>query len=167
MKTIIIEDRGQIESIISRCTTCFVGFTDLEGNPYVIPMSFGYEAGVIYFHSGTESSIFAMLKRNPHVCVTFCPEGELVWRDEQVACSYSMRSDSVICRGTVTLVDEMEAKRHALDILMRNYTDRSFHYSDPAVRNIIVWTVNVDRMTAKSFGLRPIRKDFINNRKEG
>ncbi|MDR0940276.1 MAG: pyridoxamine 5'-phosphate oxidase family protein [Mediterranea sp.] len=161
MKTIIIEDPRQAEAIIQRCDTCFVGITDLDNNPYVIPMSFGYRDGILYFHSGMESGIFAMLERNPRVCVTFCPQGELVWRDEQVACSYSMRADSVICRGMVSLVEGLEPKRQALDILMSNYTDRTFHYSDPAVNNLKVWTVRIDRMTAKSFGLRPIRKDVI------
>ena len=44
MKTVIIENKEQVEEIISRCDICFVGITDLEGNPYVIPMNFGYQA---------------------------------------------------------------------------------------------------------------------------
>ena len=42
MKTVIIEDQQRVEEIISRCDICFVGITDQEGNPYVIPMNFGY-----------------------------------------------------------------------------------------------------------------------------
>ena len=37
MKTFIIEDKQRIESIILHCDACFVGITDLEGNPYVVP----------------------------------------------------------------------------------------------------------------------------------
>ena len=48
MKTFIIEDKQRIESIILHCDACFVGITDLEGNPYVVPMNFGYENGIIY-----------------------------------------------------------------------------------------------------------------------
>ena len=43
MKTLIIEDKQRIESIILHCDACFVGIIDLEGNPYVVPMNFGYE----------------------------------------------------------------------------------------------------------------------------
>ena len=43
MKTVIIEDKQRVEEIISRCDICFVGITDQEGNPYVIPMNFGYQ----------------------------------------------------------------------------------------------------------------------------
>ena len=42
MKTFIIEDKQRIESIILHCDACFVGITDFEGNPYVVPMKFGY-----------------------------------------------------------------------------------------------------------------------------
>ena len=43
MKTIVIEDKQRIESVILQADACFVGITDLEGNPYVVPMNFGYE----------------------------------------------------------------------------------------------------------------------------
>jgi len=39
-----------------------------------------------------------------------------------------------------------------MNILMRNYTDREFKYSTPALRNVKVWRVKVDEMTGKSFG---------------
>lgn len=71
MKTVIIENKEQVEEIISRCDICFVGITDLEGNPYVIPMNFGYQDGVIYLHSGPTGSSIDMLARNNRVCITF------------------------------------------------------------------------------------------------
>ena len=70
MKTVIIENKEQVEEIISRCDICFVGITDLEGNPYVIPMNFGYQDGVIYLHSGPTGSSIDMLARNNRVCIT-------------------------------------------------------------------------------------------------
>jgi hypothetical protein len=71
MKTFIIEDKQRIESIILHCDACFVGITDLEGNPYVVPMNFGYENGIIYLHSGPEGSKLEMLEHNNNVCITF------------------------------------------------------------------------------------------------
>ena len=61
MKTFIIEDKQRIESIILHCDVCFVGIVDMEGNPYVVPMNFGYEDGIIYLHSGPEGSKVEML----------------------------------------------------------------------------------------------------------
>ena len=47
MKTIVIEDKQRIESIILQADACFVGMVDLEGNPYVVPMNFGYENDIL------------------------------------------------------------------------------------------------------------------------
>ena len=158
MKTIVIEDKQRIESIILHCDACFVGITDLEGNPYVVPMNFGYENDTLYLHSGPEGGKIEMLQRNNNVCITFSLGHKLVYQHKQVACSYSMRSESAMCRGKVEFIEDMEEKRHALDIIMRHYTKDQFSYSDPAVRNVKVWKVPVDQMTGKVFGLRADEK---------
>ena len=141
MKTFIIEDKQRIESIILHCDVCFVGIVVMEDNPYVVPMNFGYEDGIIYLHSGPEGSKVEMLEHNNNVCITFSLGHKLVYQHEKVACSYSMRSE-----------------RGALDIIMCHYTNNEFNYSDPAVRNVKVWKVPVDRMTGKVFGLRADEK---------
>ena len=69
-----------------------------------------------------------------------------------------MRSESAMCRGKVEFVEDIEEKRGALDIIMCHYTNNEFNYSDPAVRNVKVWKVPVDRMTGKVFGLRADEK---------
>ena len=72
--------------------------------------------------------------------------------------SYSMRSESAICRGKVTFIEDMDEKRRVLDIIMRHYTDSEFNYSEPAVRNVKVWQVPIEQMTGKVFGLRANEK---------
>ena len=83
---------------------------------------------------------------------------KLVYQHEKVACSYSMRSESAMCRGQVEFIEEIDEKRRALDIIMRHYTDSEFNYSDPAVRNVKVWQVRINQMTGKVFGLRANEK---------
>lgn len=151
MKTIIIEDKQRVEEILSRCDICFVGITDLEGNPYVIPMNFGYRDGVIYLHSGPTGSSIDMLAHNSRVCITFSIDHELVFQHPKVACSYRMKAKSVICRGNVGFIEEMDDKREALNILMQHYSSREFIYSDPAVRNVKIWEVPIDNVTAKEY----------------
>lgn len=158
MKTAIIEETKRIESIILHCDACFVGITDLEGNPYVIPMNFGYKDGIIYLHSGPEGSKLEMLERNNRVCITFSVGHKLVYQHEKVACSYSMRSDSAMCRGRVEFIEDLDEKRRALNIIMSHYTDNEFGYSEPALRNVKVWQVTIEQMTGKVFGLRANEK---------
>lgn len=158
MKTIIIEDKQRIESIILHCDVCFVGITDLEGNPYVVPMNFGYENDVIYLHSNPEGGKVKLIEHNNNVCITFSLGHKLVYQHEKVACSYSMRSESAMCRGKVKFIEDMSEKRRALDVIMRQYTDNEFVYSDPAVQNVKVWQVSIEQMTGKVFGLRADEK---------
>lgn len=158
MKTCIIEEKERIETIIMNCDACFVGITDLDGNPYVVPMNFGYENGTLYLHSGPEGGKIEMLERNNHVCITFSHGHKLVYQHEKVACSYSMRSESVMCLGQVHFIEDIDEKRRALNIIMRHYSEKEFTYSDPAVRNVKVWQVPIEKMTGKVFGLRADEK---------
>lgn len=151
MKTIEIKTREGIEEILSRARICFLGVTDLQGNPYVVPMNFGYCDGIIYLHSGPENSIISMLQRSNYVCITFSVGDELVYQDKEMGCSYRMNAKSVICRGKVSFIDDMEMKRDALGIIMRHYTDYPASYSDPAVRNVKIWKVKIEKMTAREY----------------
>lgn len=158
MKTIIIEEKQRIESIILHCDVCYVGLVDLDGNPYVLPMNYGYKDSIIYLHSAPEGHKIEMLEHNNNVCITFSLGHKLVYQHEKMACSYSMRSESAMCRGKVRFIEDMEEKRQALDIIMRQYTNIDFSYSDPSVRNVKVWKVEIEQMTGKVFGLRPDEK---------
>ena len=48
MKTYSIEEKEKIERILKSEQICFVGFSDKKGIPYVLPMNYGYENGIIY-----------------------------------------------------------------------------------------------------------------------
>jgi hypothetical protein len=37
---------------------------------------------------------------------------------------------------------------------MRQYIDKEFEYSNPAINNVKIWKVNIDNITAKEFGVR-------------
>ncbi|WP_291529855.1 pyridoxamine 5'-phosphate oxidase family protein [Bacteroides sp. UBA939] len=155
MSTIAITEKAEIEAIIRKCPYCMVGITDLEGNPYVIPMNFGYQDGTVYLHLGPNGSKVKMVEHHPRVCITFCEGHELVYIHQQMACSYSMKSRSVMCRGNVRFIRDMDEKQRALNVIMKQYTNNEFKYGEPAVRNVVIWEVKVESMTCKSFGLRP------------
>ena len=104
MKTIPITDPQELEAIIAKCPYCMVGMVDADGLPYVIPMNFAYADGKVYLHSGPEGGKLDLLRRQPEVCLTFCEGHELVYMHREVACSYSMKSRSIICRGRVRFV---------------------------------------------------------------
>lgn len=152
MKTYSITDPAFMQEIIRKSSVCFVGLCDESGAPYVFPMNFGYEDGVVYLHSAREGRNIEIIKNNPRTCITFCLGAELKYQDVEVACSYRMKSESVICRGNIEFVEDLAEKERILNILMAQYTDRKFTYSEPALRNVQVWMVKVREMTGKIFG---------------
>ncbi len=152
MRTSIITDKTEMKAIINQCDICFVGIIEVDGTPYVIPMNFGYSEGDIILHSGPEGKHLRLLKQNNRVCVTFCTDTKLVYQHPDVACSYSMLSKSVVCKGSVSFIEDLDEKVKTLNSMMKKFSTRTFKYSTPALANVKVWRVTIDEMTAKAFG---------------
>lgn len=152
MKTLFIEERERIESILSRCEICYVGMAGENRIPYVIPMNFGYEDGVLYLHSGPTGRCIDLLQKQKRICVCFSTDHELVFQHPQVACSYRMKAKSIVCYGNVGFIDDVEQKRRALDLIMHHYSGRDFQYSLPALKNVLVWKIPIDELSAKEYG---------------
>lgn len=153
MITITVEERSLMEEVIRKNKVCYVGMTDVDGLPYVIPMNFGYQDDIVYLHSAQEGTSISSLRQNPDVCITFCTDPVLTQQNKEVACSYRIKGSSVICRGKVVFEEDFNEKVKALDIIMKQYTNRAFTYSDPAVNNVCIWKVEVESMTTKLFGV--------------
>lgn len=156
MRTVSIQDKAAIESVICSCRTCFLGLSDENNQPYVVPMNFGYSEGFIYLHSAKEGRKWQVMNSNPKACVTFCLGDELAWQDEHIACSWRVKSKTVIAEGTLEFVDDFEEKKNILKIFMAQYSDREFEFGAPAVRNVGVIRMKIDVLSAKEFGAKAI-----------
>jgi len=151
MKARIITSQAEIDEIIGKCEACYVGMAD-EGQPYVLPFNFGYHEGVIYLHSAQEGKKINILKKNNRVCIVFSTDHVLRFQSEQVACSYGMKYRSVLAYGRVEFIQDTAEKILALDHFMKHYTQRSFTYNDPAVQNVLVYRVVVEKFEGKAYG---------------
>lgn len=153
MKSREITLQPLIDEIISKCIFCSVAMTDKNGEPYLIPMNFGYESGIIYLHSAPEGKKVDLLKSNSRVCINFSSDLELRHQHPEVACSYSMKYRSVLAWGNVEFIYDHTEKRRILDLIMKQYTNRSgFRYNDPAVKNVLIYKIVADRMTCRVYG---------------
>ncbi|NDV77434.1 pyridoxamine 5'-phosphate oxidase family protein [Dysgonomonas sp. 511] len=153
MITVTVEERHLTEEIIKKNAVCYVGMITPEGLPYVIPMNFGYKDDIIYLHSAQEGSSITALENNPNVCITFCTDPTLTYQNKEVACSYRVKGASAICYGKVVFEENFDEKVNALNIIMGQYSERKFSYSDPAVNNVKVWKVEIERISTKVFGV--------------
>jgi nitroimidazol reductase NimA-like FMN-containing flavoprotein (pyridoxamine 5'-phosphate oxidase superfamily) len=152
MKARKFRDIQKIEEIIRKCDVCNVGVVDENMKPYVFTMNFGYEERCIYLHSAHHGKKIDILGKNPHVFAVFSTGHELYIQSPSVACSYGMKYKSVHASGKVEFIDDYEEKIKALNIIMKNYTDREFIYNSPAVKNVKVYRIVTDEMTGKEFG---------------
>ena len=150
MQTLNHTDIEVIEAIIRKCDICFIGVVTADNKPYVLPMNYKDEA--IYLHSAPEGRLIDIIENNNHICITFSTDNELVFQHPEVACSYRMKSKSVVIEGQVEFIEDMDEKREALNTLMKTYSEKEFKYNDPAVRNVKIWKVPMNNVSCKEFG---------------
>lgn len=152
MKTYTINDFEKIEEIIRSAQTCFIGINDPGNAPYVIPMNFGYENGIFYLHSGPEGKKLDLIHNDNRISLSLHGNTRLVYQHPEVACSYSMSAESIVCEGKAEFVTGYDEKIQCLNIIMRHYAKREFRYNAPAVNNIRIWKIKPEQIFCKSFG---------------
>jgi uncharacterized protein len=152
MKSKAIDKKEEVIDIIKKCQVCHVAMVDPEGKPYIVPMNFGFEGGVIYLHSSRVGKKIGILKNNPQVCIEFSTDYLLRYQNENVACSWSMKYRSVLAHGKVTFIDDELEKVHHLNIIMKNYTPKEFKFNPPSLREVCCWKVDVENFEGRVFG---------------
>jgi uncharacterized protein len=141
-----IKDREAIDAIIRECRVCRLGLSD-GGQPYVVPLSFGYDGESFYFHGASTGRKIDILRANNRVCFELDILGALRPSDE--ACRWSAGYRSVIGFGIAEIVELPEAKRKILGVIMAQYSDETFSFTDEAVHRTTVIKVHVDSITGK------------------
>ncbi len=152
MKNRIVENSDEILEIIAKCEVCYVSMIDIEGMPYVVPLNFGYENGVLYLHGAKEGKKIEALKHNPKVCVAFSTDHLLRYQHEQVACSWSMKYRSVLLYGEVEFINDEQERIEALNVMMRKYAKRDFKFNMPAVREVLPFKVVATKIEGRAYG---------------
>ena len=147
-----ITDACALHAVIDQCRVVRIGAMDEEGI-FVVPMNFGYDGRFFYLHSGPEHSALPLLRRDGRICLTLSVRNELMFQDEAVGCSYRMKAESVVVRGTVDFPEALDEKRRCLDVLMKHYTGAAVSYGDPAVRNVVVWRITPTVVSAREYGV--------------
>ena len=106
-----IVDEKLIWEILHTADVCRVAFCS-EGWPYIIPMNFGILDKRLYFHCASEGTKLDLLKANANVC--FEAEARVEIAPGADACNWSVRYQSVIGWGQISIVEDVEEKRTGL-----------------------------------------------------
>lgn len=145
-----IINQSEIDKILSEESICRVAMVD-NGIPYVIPMNFGYENGVLYFHSAKEGRKLDVVKQNPNVCIEVERGCEIVKNEKP--CNWGMKFMSIIAEGKVIFLQNNEEKIHALNVVMQKYSGRNdYEFENKSLNAVEVWSVKIQKVTGKKSG---------------
>jgi uncharacterized protein len=109
-----VYDRDAVNQILDEGLICHVGFV-ADGQPYVIPTSYGRDGNSLYIHGSVASRMLRRLEQGVPVCVTVTLVDGLVLA--RSVFNHSMNYRSVVILGTATLVDDPAEKIDALRAL--------------------------------------------------
>jgi len=109
-----VYDRETVYRILDEGFLCHVGFA-VDGQPFVIPTSYGRKDSNLYIHGSAASRMLRQMKAGVQVCVTVTLLDGLVLA--RSVFNHSMNYRSVVILGKATLVDDPDEKLTALRVL--------------------------------------------------
>lgn len=145
-----VTDEDSIRKILEKSKVIHLGLCD--GNqPYVIPMNYGflYEDGklIFYMHGAAEGYKYEVIRKNPKA--SFALECDVVPFEGRTACQYGTAYASILGKGTVEVVEDVEEKIRALGILMKTQSGKEFEFNEKLVSIVQVIKFTVTEFTAK------------------
>ena len=153
-----ITDGQELRRILDTAKVLRLGIA-VDNVPYIYPMNYGYtmEDGrlKLYLHSAVKGNKLELLRANPNVC--FELDCDNVPFEGKVACQYGLSYCAISGRGRVTMVEDVEAKKEAMSILMKTQTGKDFEFNERLVSIVAVIRLDVTEFTAK---YRPIPENL-------
>jgi nitroimidazol reductase NimA-like FMN-containing flavoprotein (pyridoxamine 5'-phosphate oxidase superfamily) len=109
-----VYDRETVYRILDEGFLCHVGFA-IDGQPFVIPTSYGRKDATLYIHGSAASRMLRQMKAGVPVCIAVTLLDGLVLA--RSVFNHSMNYRSVVILGNATLVNDPEEKLAALRAL--------------------------------------------------
>jgi hypothetical protein len=144
-----ITEQDQIDDIIKQARVCRLGLSD-NGQPYVVPLNFGYDPPFLYFHGADRGRKLDILAANPRVCFEF---DELIKINKHtLACNWGASFTSIIGEGTARVLADQKEKIKGLNCIMAQYSSCTHEFDPQDLAQTAVIEVNISKMTAKRSG---------------
>jgi nitroimidazol reductase NimA-like FMN-containing flavoprotein (pyridoxamine 5'-phosphate oxidase superfamily) len=140
----------EIEAVLAASRICRLAMVD-GGEPYLVPMNFGYREGALYFHTAREGRKIDVLRKNSRVC--FEVEADVTIVESEEACDWGTRYRSVIGTGSASFVEDESEKRECMDIIMRHHSGKGgWYFREASARKACIIKVVIDTMAGKKSG---------------
>ena len=137
-----------ISEVIHHCQVCRIGLAK-DNLPYIVPVSFGYVEGTIYFHTAASSGMkIEYMSSNSAVCFEFEHNVEVIPHDQK-PCDWSFTFQSVIGFGQVLEITTDDEKRAGLGCIMAHYSTEKWDFNSISLAGVKVWKIVIESMTGK------------------
>jgi len=145
-----VYDRESVYQILDEGFLCHVGFA-VDGQPFVIPTSYGRKDASLYIHGSAASRMLRQMKGGVQVCITVTLLDGLVLA--RSIFNHSMNYRSAVILGKATLVDDPEEKLEALRLLSEHILpgrwDDSRQPNQSELKQTSVLRVPIEEFSAK------------------
>lgn len=121
------------------------------GEPYLVPLNYGYRDGALYFHTAAEGRKIEALRAGGRVCFEVETPCEIIRHAEP--CHWGAKVRSVVGYGRVEFVSALEEKRRAFDVIMAHYGQVGSNvYDSRQLESVAVLRLEIESMTGKQLG---------------
>ena len=146
-----ITDFEKMLSVADACDCCRLGFVDGD-EAYIVPLNFGYEVQdntlILYFHGASEGRKLSLAKKSK--LVSFEMDTGHALTEGATACAYSYLYQSLMGKGTITVLTDYEEKLHALRRIMEHYSDKGeWSFQEKVVNMVSVMRLEVTALSCK------------------
>jgi len=142
-----IDSREEMEEILRRCAWGCLGVI-VDSEPYVVPLNYAYDDGRILFHCALEGRKLDGIRANPEVCFIVAEQPGAV-RDHPAGDPCHVDSDSVICRGTARIVEDLDERAAVLNTFNRAYRPDADDVPADRVANCGAVVIVIGEMTGR------------------
>lgn len=145
-----ITDPAILTEVLATAQVCRLALI-ADGEPYVVPLNYGYRDHVLYFHTAAAGRKIEALRRNNRVCFEVETPCEIVRHAEP--CHWSVKVRSVVGYGRMEFVTDLDAKRRALDVLMAQHgAPDSNRFDTHELAKVTVLRLPIESLAGKQLG---------------
>ncbi len=146
-----VTDPSIIQELLSTAEVCRVAMVDEGGEPYIVPLNYGYRDNALYVHSAAVGRKIDLLKRNNRVCFEVESASSIIRHEEP--CHWSTRSRSIVGYGHVEILTDHEEKKRGLDIILTHYGKVGPNvYDEKHLRAVVILRISIESVSCKQLG---------------
>lgn len=142
-----IKSRPEIDEIINAAEVCRLAFAK-DNEPYLVPVSYGYDGKSIFIHTAMEGKKIEFLKSNDRVCFEFETDTKIVTH-ETIGCKWTTSFKSVIGYGKMKRITDDLGAIHALNQIMLKYSGKEWDFTNKDLSRVYMWKIEIEEISGK------------------